>query len=671
MTAALFVLLPAEVRARTITLLDLRREVSMSDPQISPDGSRVALLVGTNDFDHDLFTIRIDIIDVATGSARTLPITKRDIASVRWSPDGTELAFLASPGPDDPRQVYLSAPDGTRLRQLTKAPSGVEYFAWRPDGRAIAYVAEEPKPVRQGPAKYDLGFEVGDNDYLTTAAPLRSQLWVVGVNGVSRRLTSGSRSLPQGDFSFSQPYLSSFILPQHMPNEYFCWASGGRSIIYTQLPDAYITHTDRAVMIVLDVASGKKTPLTARSGFEAGCDTSPDGRRVAYWYPRQGGGMDASSIFVVASDARGQDGVDVTHELDRSPWQIQWMPDSTSVLVLAHDATREGMWVVDGDGQTHRLDIGDLSASGASVSRNGTIAFIASGPQRPTELYVLVSAAGAPRQLTSDNAFFASLELGAVRRVDWTNGVWAENGVLTYPPDFVAGKKYPLVLQIHGWPQYASQEAFDTDYPGLTQLLAAHGYLVLEPNYRGSDNMGNAFETAIVGDSAAGPSADVMAGVAAVEKLGIVDTSRVGVSGWSYGGLLTAWLIGHHSWRAAMAGAAPTDLPVDYAIGSYNVLDRYFYGRSLWDSRSAQQMYVEQSPITYAWNVTTPTLIMSSVYDTVVPVTHSYELYHALKSRGVPVEFVAYPSSEHFPTDPVTSEDIYRRWVGWFDRYMP
>jgi dipeptidyl aminopeptidase/acylaminoacyl peptidase len=669
MTAALFALSPALADARTITLFDLRREVSMSDPQISPDGSRVALLVGTNDFEHDLFPIRIDMIDVATGTARTLPISKRNVASVRWSPDGAKLAFLASPSSGSPRQVYVSSIDGTRARQLTKVPTGVEYFAWRPDGQAIAYVAQEPPPVRQGPAKYDLGFEVGDNDYLTTAAPLPSQLWLVGLNGGSRRLTSGSRSLPPGEFTFSQPYLSSFILPQHMPNEYFCWASD-RSIIFTQLPDAYITHTDRAVMIVLDVATGKQTPLTARSGLEAGCDASPDGKRVAYWYPRLGGGMDASSIFVVQSDARGDNGKDVTHELDRSPWQIQWMPDGASLLVLAHDATREGMWVVDSDARARRLDIGDLNPSGASVSRNGTIAFIASGPQRPTELYVLASTTSMPRQLTSDNAFFATLELGAVRRIDWTNGGWAENGVLTYPPGFVAGKRYPLVLQIHGWPQYASQEAFDTDYPGLTQLLAAHGYLVFEPNYRGSDNMGNAFETAIVGDSAAGPSADVMAGVAAVERLGIVDTSRVGVSGWSYGGLLTAWLIGHHSWKAAMAGAAPTDLPVDYAIGSYNVLDRYFYGRSLWDSRSAQQMYVEQSPITDAWDVTTPTLIMSSIYDTVVPVTHSYELYHALKSRGVPVEFIAYPSSEHFPTDPVTSEDIYRRWVGWFDRYM-
>jgi len=242
--------------------------------------------------------------------------------------------------------------------------------------------------------------------------------------------------------------------------------------------------------------------------------------------------------------------------------------------------------------------------------------------------------------------------------------------VLTYPPGCVAGKKYPLVLQIHGWPQYASQEAFDTDYPGLTQLFAAHGYLVFEPNYRGSDNMGSAFENAVAGDTVVGPSSDIMAGIAAVEKLGIVDDSRIAVSGWSYGGLLSAWLIGHHAWRAAMIGAAPTDLPVDYAIGAYNVLDGSFYGGALWASEAGHQRYVDQSPITYAWNITAPTLIMSSVSDTTVPVTHSYELFRALRDRGVTARFIAYPSTEHYPSDPVSSEDIYRRWVGWFDRYL-
>jgi dipeptidyl aminopeptidase/acylaminoacyl peptidase len=327
------------------------------------------------------------------------------------------------------------------------------------------------------------------------------------------------------------------------------------------------------------------------------------------------------------------------------------------------------MWLVALDGSVRRLNIGDLNASTASVSKSGAIAFLASGPTRPTELY-LVHVSGMLRRLTNFNRYFATLRLGAVTHVEWKNDGFDENGVLTYPPDFVAGKKYPLVLQIHGWPQYASQEAWDTDYPGLTQLLAARGFIVFEPNYRGSDNMGTAFESALAGDTVEGPSSDIMAGIAAVEKLGFVDETRIGVSGWSYGGLLTAWLIGHHTWKAAVVGAAPTDIPVDYAIGNYNVLNRYFYGGPLWASKAGHQLYVDQSPITFAWNITTPTLIMSSVDETTVPVTHSYELFHALRDRGVPTQFIAYASSEHVPSDPVSFLDIFRRWVAWFDRYM-
>jgi dipeptidyl aminopeptidase/acylaminoacyl peptidase len=654
--------IPAQgANVRTLELHDLRREVTLTEPEISPDGKRIALLVGRGDYERDIVADRIVMIDVASGAQHPLPISKDSIASLRWSPSGDRIAFLASSA-DDPKQLYVASPAGSGLRELTRTQSGIENFAWRPDGRAIGFVTENVAPVRHGSAKFNTSFEVGDNDYLTTAAPLPSHLWVVAISGgAPTRLTNGSWSIPVG-----------LIEPQHFPNQFFCWYAGGRSIAYTKAPDAYESHADRSVMMVRNLATSSEYPLTARSGLEAGCDMSPDGRKIAYWYPRNGKALNASSIFVMASGARGQDGVDVTHELDRSPWQAQWMHDSKNVLILAHDGTREGMWLVRADGSTtRRLDIGDLSASGASTSDSGSIAFVASGPTTPTELYYLPAPGGTVRRLTDDNSFTRAIQLGAVRQIAWRDDGFSENGVLTYPPGYVAGKTYPLVLQIHGWPQYASQQAFDTDYPGLTQLFAAHGYLTFEPNYRGSDNMGNAFESSIIGDSDDGPSRDIMAGIAAVEKLGIVDTSRIGVSGWSYGGQLTVWLIGHQSiWKAAMAGAAPTDLPVDYAIGEYNILGRHFTGGPLWGSHATYQAYIDQSPITAGWNIKTPTLILSSIYETTVPVVHSYELYHALRDRGVPVQFVAYVSSEHFPSDPVQSEDIYRRWVGWFDRYL-
>jgi len=195
---------------------------------------------------------------------------------------------------------------------------------------------------------------------------------------------------------------------------------------------------------------------------------------------------------------------------------------------------------------------------------------------------------------------------------------------------------------------------------------------VFSPNYRGSDNLGNAYQRAIFNDAGDGPGRDVMAGIAALVRLGVVDTTRIGVSGWSYGGYMTTWLIGHyHVWKAAVAGAAVTNLVDQYNMADFNVLERYGFSGfgSPWTGQSLQA-YRDQSPISYVAAMKTPTLILSDVRDARVTVTQSYELYHALRDNGVPVRFVAYPVDGHFPGDPVRTTDVYRRWLDWLDQYL-
>jgi dipeptidyl aminopeptidase/acylaminoacyl peptidase len=347
--------------------------------------------------------------------------------------------------------------------------------------------------------------------------------------------------------------------------------------------------------------------------------------------------------------------------------------------VLAHKGTWARYWRVSENGNAQEIDTGQINPGGVpsgepvtSVRDNGAMVFAGSEPNRPTELYYMASMTSKPRRLTNLNGYFAAMSLGKVTNVDWTgpNG-YPEDGVLTYPAGFVKGKTYPLVLQIHGGPNWGSVEAFDTDYEGMTQLFAAHGYAVFEPNYRGSDNYGDAYQLAIFNDAGDGPGKDVMAGIAAVEKLGFVDKNRIAVSGWSYGGYMTTWLIGHsHIWKCAIAGAAPTDAFVDYAISDYNVIGKYYFKGSPWESRAIRQDYVEQSPITYADRVTTPTLILHDTGDVRVPIVEDYEFFHALRDHHVPVEFVAYAAEGHYPSDPIRGEDIYRRWVGWLDKYL-
>ncbi len=246
------------------------------------------------------------------------------------------------------------------------------------------------------------------------------------------------------------------------------------------------------------------------------------------------------------------------------------------------------------------------------------------------------------------------------------------DGVLTYPVGYVPGRKYPLVLVIHGGPIETSTwdfAGFEEGAP-LAQILAAKGYFVLRPNYRGSDNSGDAFLQAIVGDVSSGPGKDNLAGVDAVRKLGIVDESRIFVSGWSGGGLQTSWLIGHaHFWRAAVSGAAVNDWYQQTLLADINEpFGEAFFG-ALPYTPEARAKYRAESPITYVDDIRTPTLILSDTRDPRVPVSQAYTFYHALRDRGVPVQFTAFPRSGHLPSDPIGREQALKAWAGWIERW--
>jgi len=359
---------------------------------------------------------------------------------------------------------------------------------------------------------------------------------------------------------------------------------------------------------------------------------------------------------------------DATRDLARNINAYAWLPDGKSLLLVGDIGARSAFWMQPLAGPAQRLELGEVHPNGRpSVAPSGTVAFVASTPDHPGELYVMDSTSAAPRRLTDLNAFVSERKLGKSAEVTWTgSGGFHEDGILTYPADYVAGNKYPLVLEIHGGPEGASTLSFSP----LTQLLAAKGFLVFQPNYRGSINLGDKYQHAIYRDTGEGPGKDVMAGLAAVEKLGIVDHDRIGVTGWSYGGYMTSWLIGHYQvWKAAVSGAALTDWVMDYTIAFYQHGDLYFFGGSPW-VKEYWDIWRDQSPIQYARAVTTPTLIMGDQGDPNVPIVNSYELYHALEDNGVTTEFYVYPVNKHFPHDIVHETDIFRRWVGWMEKYL-
>jgi dipeptidyl aminopeptidase/acylaminoacyl peptidase len=655
-------------------IADLAKLVSVSDPQISPDDKSVVVVVSRVNMKEDRRDNQLVLIDLASGAARTLT-ARKGAASPRWSPSGDRLAFLAeatghpdasasadkddSSGPQP--QIFVLPMEGGEAQQITHGPDGVEQFAWRPDGKMIAYVTPDPTDKKAIKEHHD-AFEVGDTDDLETAAAKSSHVWIVPADGgAAKRVTSGSWSLP-------------IVFPPSPPSSPLSWSPDGKSLVITKQETPEPGDGDETTIQILDVATGQMRKLTSHEKFESAGEYSPDGSQVAYWYPLNGDPNNQNDIFVTSANgsSTGGNDNDATHGIDRNIQRAIWMPDNKSLLVGGHDGTRTSIWLQPLNGPARKLDLGDIDPSwsfwiDAMVGPKGDVVFSGSSPEHYIELYYLSSVDAQPRLLTHYNDWISSIQLGEPQSVTWQgpNG-FAEDGILVPPPDFSRDKKYPLVLLIHGGPQASSTMSFSS----LAQILAAQGYLVFEPNYRGSDNLGNAYQRAIYRDAGDGPGRDVMAGLAAVEKMGNVDTNKIAVSGWSYGGYMTSWMIGHYNiWKAAVSGAAVNDLTVEATISDGNRADYYSMGGSPWVGDN-WKIYRDESPITYAAQIHTPTLIMCDVGDFRVPIPQSFEMYHALKDNGVTTKFIAYPVGGHFPGDPVRSSDVITRWVSWINQYL-
>jgi len=449
------------------------------------------------------------------------------------------------------------------------------------------------------------------------------------------------------------------------------WSPDGKQICFTRQSDPHFGDSDQSIVEILDVDNGQIRQLTKRTSFEGFGLFSPDGSRIAYLFPRDGDFENENEIFVTSST--GGDGTDLTRALDRNVVRAIWMPNGKSLFLSGHDGTRTAIWIQPLDGTAKKLDLGDANPSwdfswvDAAVGKDGSIAFTGSTPTQPSELYYLASPDAKPKHLTDFNHQIAALNLGRTDSFEWKGpDGYAEDGIVMYPPSFSRDKKYPLVLYIHGGPQMASVTIFDA----YMQLMASHGYVIFRPNYRGSDNLGNTYERGFEYDAADGPGRDIMAGIAALEKQGFIDESRIAVSGWSYGGYMTSWLIGHyHIWKTAIAGAAINSKADQYNLSDNNVTERFASGGSPW-KKEYVKAYEERSPITYAGTITTPTLILHDTGDPRVPITSSYAMYHALKDNGVTVKFIAIPTSGHEPSDPVHDSDLERVWLEWLDQYL-
>jgi dipeptidyl aminopeptidase/acylaminoacyl peptidase len=635
-----------------IKMTDYRRLVLPSAVQVSPDGSKVMFVATHQDFANDVYATTLDVVEIKGVSVRMLTKGDHKVSSPRWSPGGDRIAFLMEDASHNAQLCVMPARGGA-IKQLTHIDTGVDQISWSPKGDRIAYVAQD---VYTAPADHNDLFDIHDDGFLTASRPMPCHIWLVPVTGgPAHRLTHG----PWSVLETPPPFQGTMSDPS--------WSSDGRQITFCRQPNADDSDSDRTSVAVADVATGAVTAPTSHNAYEYQPSFSPTDNKIAYTYPHGPTPLSCMDVCVVgeAAPSGGSD-----HDFT----DYKWLPDGR-IVMIASEGLERGLWVGGAGHETKRLDLGEVYPSEVNAGRTGAIAFVASNVTTPPEVYFMSSPTSKPKKLTNFNKDLAQRKYARVTEIKWTSPDGEKcDGVLTYPFRFEQGKKYPLAIFIHGGPEAAALRlyiGFEGDY--LRQSLAGDGYFVFEPNYRGSDNLGNAHEHAIYRNPTRGPASDILSGVDAVEALGGVDESRIAISGHSYGGTMTSWIIGHdHRWKCATVGDGMVDWTHEYSFSADGNLawTRDSLGGNPWDPGAAD-LYKEGSAINTASDITTPTLILSGTADETVPITESYSLYHALKDHNVPVRFIGIPGAHHLPGDPVRLEAFYGAFEQWTRHYNP
>lgn len=639
-------------------IADMDKLYTLTDPQISPDGKSVLIVVSKPDTTNNKNKSFIYKVDVATGVTQQLTYERTLISYPRWSPLGNAIAFIAADA-NMKAQLFLLSMSGGEAKKITNSTSGVSQFEWSPDGTSFAFVQQDEvankKLIDKG---YD-GFEIKYNSMFLNARPNPSHLWLIPIDsGEAKRLTAGNWTLPAGaPASFS-------------------WSPDGKNIVLQSNESPYSGELIFTIKTV-EIATGKISRINTRPiapdamHKERQPAFSPDGKLIAYQRNLENVGY-GFDIFVTSPN--GDSSKNITTTLDRCFFRAEWSADSKALFVAANDFNTVSLWMQQINGAAKKLNTSNLCITGGywynyTIGKNNSIAMIASTPQSPNELYFMANPISAPKQLTNFHQEIKNIRFGKVETVSWKSDEFTPNGILTFPPDFDPNKKYPLVVEPHGGPRSTSKESFNSS----TQLKAAHGYIVFQPNYRGSDNMGYRFSEAINGDAGEGPGRDVMKGVVELKKRKYIDSTKVAVTGSSYGGFMTFWLIGKYpGWKCAIAGEGITDWFDQYTQNDVGSMTRFELGKgkSPFTDKKVKENWIRNSPITYAENVTTPTLIISNTGDERVPVSQSYKYYRILKDIGTESKFIVFPITGHGQNDPIRAKEKNRYILEWLDKYL-
>lgn len=649
----------------------------VGDPRISPDGRWIAYTSVTQDLEEDEARTRIWMVPVGGGDAIPLSAPDEDSSSPRWSPDGRTLAFLSTRDEEEGSersQVWTLFREGGEAVQLTDTAQKVDYFAWSPDGKRMLLVLRDPKPEElQAQEARKKGEKVEEKtrppwvvtrrqfkqDYVGYLDSRHHHLYVLDL------ATKKLRQITSGDTDdYCQPYLPSCEASEP------AWSPDGRRIAFvsnrTDDPDANYNTDIWVVDADNDDRGARLLRVTGNPGPDAAPSWSPDGKLVAHTTNTETGAALYGTFHLAITPSAGGSTKFLTRELDRMILQPRFSARADWIHFLLEDGGEQNLARISASGgEVERLVRGPRAVSAFDEGPSGAIAALVSEPQLPAEVFLLADGSLERRSHVNDE-LLASLRLGDVEEVRFpSRDGTAIEAFVVKPPGFASRRRYPGILLIHGGPQ----AQYDASFQFEAQLYAANGYVVVLPNPRGSTGYGQAFCMAIWKAWGERDYEDVMASVDHVVKAGWVDPERLGVTGWSYGGMLTNHVITKTDrFKAAATGASAALYVVNFGHDQYQRWWTDELGLP-WKPED-RELYERLSPLNRVDAVVTPTLILGGKEDWNVPIINSEQLFLALKLRGVPTELVVYPDEFHGIDTPTHAKDLQGRYLAWFGRYL-
>lgn len=644
--------------SRLFSLDDLARMREVTDPQISPDGVWVSYTVTTVDTARD--RTQSDVWMTSWDGSRTVQLTSSPESehTARFSPDGRWLTFLSGRAdPLDAEQLWLMDRAGGEAVRVTRYAGGVSDYAWAPDSRQLVLVVKDPpaEPAAADSAKRPrpividrFQFKQDEVGYLDQR---RRHLYLINLptrQGV--KLTSGDHD-------------------ELMPS----WSPDGKTIAFVTKRGADPDRTNNWDIYTIEVAPGARArQITTFEGSDGDPDYvgrpawSPDGKWIAYL---QGGAprliyYGVERLAVVP--ASGGPSRIVSPDLDRWVAQPRWSRDGRSIFFLLEDDRDYLLARVPAEGgAVERLVNGPRVVSALAAGPDDRLAVLASTPDAPPEVFA-VEAGGELRPLSHQNdGWLAGVRLARTEEISFKSRDGTPiNGLLVTPPGWMLGRPYPAILRIHGGPT----EQFQNEFDEQLQWLASRGYVIIAANPRGSSGRGETFASAIYADWGHKDAEDVLAAVDYAVRQGIADADHLGVGGWSYGAILTNYVIAQdHRFKAATSGAGISDILAGYGTDQY-VRE---YEAELGTPWQNTAVWLKLSfPFLHADRITTPTLFLGGTEDFNVPLLNTEQMYQALRSLGRETELVIYPGEYHTLRRPSFVRDRLQRYADWYDRHL-